>query len=387
MKPETLVNHQPQVVLPEGNTPLTAPIYQGAKYTVDKFESLDDLFNGKTPGFFYSRISNPTVRQLELLLAQLQGRNDAVATGSGVAALAVTLMSALQHGDHVVMFYESYRPMRYLVGTFLKKFGVTSTMMSIHDREGLKKELSSRPVKLIAFESPTNPMVQIADIEHITSLAKKYGVLTLLDNTFAGFHNHGQYPIDIYVHSLTKFAGGHGDVTGGVIIADKDVLDKFRPVVMEIGAALDPNSAYLTLRGMKTYFLRYERQCANALKIATWLQTQKKTVTKVYYPGLSDDCGHELARKQMKDFGAVVSFDLASKAEGVAPFIDRLKLVKLAASLGSTETLVAPSEMFYGSLLTTEQKVIAKINPGAIRLAIGIEAVDDLIGDLAQALS
>ncbi len=179
----------------------------------------------KRAGFYYSRVSNPTLRQLELLLAELQGRDACLLTGSGVAAIAMPLIALLKSGDHVVHFAEQYQPTRALIGRLLRRFGVASTMLSIDDLDGLERALAATPTRLVVFESPTNPVLKIADIERLTSIARRHGALTLLDNTLAGFHNHGQFDVDLFAHSLTKYASGHGDVMGGAVIGRAELID------------------------------------------------------------------------------------------------------------------------------------------------------------------
>ena len=225
MKKRTLVTHPPQVQVPADNRPLVAPIYQSVKFTFDDVGATLEQFKGKRAGFYYSRVSNPTLRQLELLLAELQGRDACLLTGSGVAAIAMPLIALLKSGDHVVHFAEQYPPTRALIGRLLRRFGVTSTMLSIDDLDGLERALAATPTRLVVFESPTNPVLKIADIERLTSIARRHGALTLLDNTLAGLHNHGQFDVDLFAHSLTKYASGHGDVMGGAVIGRAELID------------------------------------------------------------------------------------------------------------------------------------------------------------------
>jgi cystathionine beta-lyase/cystathionine gamma-synthase len=285
-----------------------------------------------------------------------------------------------------VIFIESYRPNRVAVRRFLPKLGLKFTMLSVHDLKGIEETFAQDDTKLVLFEAPTNPMLQVPDLAAITALAKEHDVVTVLDNTFAGLHNHGKFEIDYFVHSLTKYANGHGDVMGGIVIGDRKRIRAIKPLSVNMGAVLDPGAAFLASRGLKTYYLRYERHSANALALAEYL-AKRKEVTKVYYPGLPTDAGHALARKQMTDFGGVLSFDLAADKERTWAFIDALELFTTTASLGSTESLVAPVQLYLGTDLSAEEQKRAQIKESTVRFAVGIEHVDDLIADIDQALA
>ena len=386
MKKSTRVNHPPTVDVPAGNRPVVAPIYQTVKF---EFETVDDTLrslSGELPGFYYLRSSNPTTRALELTLAELQGRDDCLVCASGVGAIAQTLLSLTRQGDHVLCFLESYGPTRYLIRRTLARYGVSHTLLSIADLEGIERALAARPTRLVIFESPTNPINRIADIAAITSMARAHGAITLLDNTFAGVHQHGQYDIDVYLHSLTKFASGHGDVMGGAVIAKEAMIGALRPDFTVLGGALDPHAAFLLQRGLKTYFVRYRTQCATAQRIAEFLSTHA-AVERTHYPGLPDHPGHVLARQQMSEFGAVVSFDLRAGAQAAQRFAEALQLFAMAASLGATDSLVLPPQLLGSRDLSGEQRRLAGIAAGTVRLSIGLEDADDLIEDIQQALA
>lgn len=381
MQMDTLLQRPPKVPLHPGNEPLIAPIYQSVKFT---FDTYDSMVQNQMTSFFYSRVSNPTVRQLEKQLAELQGRDDAFCVASGVAALSIPLMALLQAGDHVILFTESYMPTRYLARDLMGKFGVTHTLLPTGEAKNLKTHIIKGKTKLILFETPTNPSLTVLDLNEITRVAQDEGVVTILDNTFAGFHQHGSFGVDIFVHSLTKYASGHGDVMGGAIIANDKLITQIRPVAWNIGATLDPHAAYLILRGMKTYSIRYKRQCQTASKVAEFL-VDHSAIKSVSYPGLISHPQHELAKGQMKDFGTIVTAELKD-AKKLSQFIDRLNLFHLAGSLGSTESLIAPAKRFFGGDLTWEQQEQARLHDGSFRLSIGVEHVEDLIQDLDQAL-
>jgi cystathionine beta-lyase/cystathionine gamma-synthase len=385
MKKPTRVNHPPQVGLPPDNRSLVAPIYQSVKFEFDTTEETQRNLRGERPGFFYSRRSNPTLRQLEMLLAELQGRDEALVTGSGVAAMGHCLLALLKQGDHVLCFMDSYPPTRHLIRRLLGRFGVSHTLLSIEDLEGVEQTLAQKPTRLVVFESPTNPVTKIADIARLTRAARAHGALTLLDNTFAGFHNHGQYDVDIFVHSLTKYASGHGDVMGGAVIARTELIKAMRTDFVTLGAFLDPHAAFLILRGLKTYFLRCREQAANAMQVARFLAGHAN-VTRVFYPGLETHPQHALARAQMHDFGSIVSFDIRGGAESGGRFADAVRLFARAASLGSTESLVMPPQLLRNRDLSAAQAALASVSDSTVRLSVGIEDPEDLIADLRQAL-
>ena len=385
MKKPTLVNHPPDVAPPPGNQPVIAPIYQSVKY---EFETIDDtlrMLRGDAPGYFYMRASNPTTRQLELTLAQLQGRDDCLATASGVNAIAQTLLALTKAGDHILCFIETYGPTRNIIRRLLGRFGVEHTFLSIEDLAGVENVLASRPTRLIVFESPTNPVTKVADIERLTELAHRHGALAVMDNTFAGFHQHGEYDVDVFVHSLTKYASGTGDVMGGAVIARAELIDGMRPDFSVLGALLDPHAAFLIQRGLKTYFVRYTAQTANAQKIAEFLAGHT-AVARCHYPGLPSHPQVALARKQMREAGTVVTFDLKQGSEAARSFSEKLKLFALTASLGSTESLVMPPQLVGSRDFTPEQARQSGVGPGTVRLSIGLEDVDDLIADIDRAL-
>jgi cystathionine beta-lyase/cystathionine gamma-synthase len=385
MNKNTFVNHPPEVLVPADNRPLVAPIYQSVKFSFDDAGETLRFLGGNREGFFYSRNANPTLRQLELTLAQMQGKDSCLLVGSGVATIAATLLSLCKHGDHILAFIESYGPTRYLVQHVLAKFGVTHTLLSIEDLAGIERTLKEKPTRLVVFESPTNPVTKIADLEHLTAHARRAGCLTVMDNTFAGFHNHGGYDIDIFLHSLTKYASGHGDVMGGAIIANAPLISQMRKDVVAMGPTLDPHAAYLIQRGMRTYFLRYERECENALAVSQFLLGSAR-VKRVFYPGLKTHPQHLLAKRQMKDFGTVVSFELDGGFDEGNRFANALKLFSITSSVGSTESLVMPPQLLGGQEYTPEQREASLMTRGTVRLSIGLEDAPDLIADLTQAL-
>ena len=385
MKTRTRVTHPPRVEVPRDNRPLVDPIYQSVKFTFDDVGETQRYWRREREGFYYSRSSNPTLSQLERMLGQMQGRDDCLLTASGIAAITVAMLALLKAGDHVVYFAEMYQPTRVLIRRVLGRFGVSSTMLSIDDLEGLDRVLAQIPTRLLAFESPTNPVLKVANIARITSMARAHGALTLLDNTVGGLHNHGSFDVDVFAHSLTKYASGHGDVMGGAVIARHELIERMRSDAPILGSTLDPHAAFLILRGLKTYFLRWDAQSRNAMRVAEFLQSHP-AVERLRYPGLPEDEGHDLACAQMDGFGALLAVDLRGGLDAGTRFAEALELFAITASLGSTESLVVAPVMQQPRDLTGEQRRWSAIGPGTVRLSIGAEDADDLLEDLGRAL-
>lgn len=382
----TLTNHVTIPELPEGNYPLNPPIYQAVKFSWENYDDLKAMMRGEKQGYFYTRYANPTVHALESLLANIQGRESCVVTASGLAAVTTCFLALLQQGDHVILFIESYRPSRVFAREWLPRYGIDYSLLSINDMAGLKKAIIPGKTKMILFESPTNPQLKIADVAQITALARQHGAVTVMDNTFASFHNHCNFDVDLYLHSLTKYASGHGDAMGGAIIGSGPWIAKVKSAALAMGSNLDPNSAYLLLRGMKTFQLRYQRQSENAQRLAEWLQRQPQ-VKRVIYPGLSSHPQHALARQQMRDFGTMIMMEIKGSDLDLETLIKKLRIFKLAASLGSTESMIAPVMMFYGSDLSPNELQQADFNESCLRISVGIEDPTVLIADFSQALT
>jgi len=385
VKKETRVTHQPEIELPEGNEPLVDPVYRSVKFT---FPSIGAALTpeARREGFDYTRDANPTTRQLELLTAELQGRADGICVATGMAAVWLSVLGNLGAGDRIVFFLECYRPIRTMARERLPRLGIEFTMLSVHDHEAMAAVFARDDTKALIFEAPTNPMLQVPDISAITALATQHGVTTILDNTFGGLHNHGRFDIDYYVHSLTKYASGHGDVMGGVVISDEQRIRALKPLAVSMGATLDPGAAFLILRGLRTYYLRHRRHSETALAVAEFLAGRSE-VERVFYPGLESDPGHALAGQQMDGCGAVLSFDLKADKKQAWAFIDALELFATTSSVGSTESLVAPVKLYFGRDLSEEEARRAGIVDGTVRLSVGLEHPDDLIADLDRAFA
>lgn len=386
LAPETWCNHPEFRPLPIDNRPLTPPIYQSVKFTISTFEELKKVFRGEREGYFYSRAGNPTLRVLEETLAHLQGTEDARVLASGIAAITNTLLALLKSGDRFVYFLESYGPTRAFTEGMLEKFGIIAVKLSLDDHEGIKRELAVPGTKAVLFEAVTNPQLKVAPLQLIHDEAKKHGVMTLVDYTFSGFQAKSAWTFDIYIHSLTKYAGGHGDVMGGAVLGNETLMKRLDKAFLNIGATLDPHAAYLIQRGLKTYHIRRRAQCENAQKLAEYLEAHP-AIEKVVYPGLPSHPQHNWFKEHFADFGSIVFARLKDKKKPIEDVVFRGKLFQMTGSLGSTESLITPAMFFYAMDLNQKERDQAGIDASSVRLSVGIEAFEDLRRDMETILN
>lgn len=377
LHPMTRLNHSPDVPLPQGNWPILSPIYQSAKFRLGDEVPLSSQFA-------YTRVSNPTLRELELTLSELQRTEDCIVVGSGMAAITGAILGIMKAGDHLITFLESYRPARIFTRKTLERFGMKTTVLSLSDLSKLESAITPQ-TRIIYFESPTNPHLDVADIKKIVSIAKKNNVLVLMDATFGGPHQHTDLGIDVLIQSLTKYANGHGDVIAGAISGKKSVIQEIRQLTVNLGATLDPHAAYLIQRGLKTYFMRYERAARTAQTVAEFLENHPR-VKKVMYPGLSSHPNHELAKSQMTSMGGILALEVDPKSGTAVEICHRLKLIQFTASVGSAETLICPTALFFGDDLSPEELNQLGMNSYTLRISVGLEHAEDLISDLKAAL-
>jgi methionine-gamma-lyase len=363
------------------------PIYQTSTFGFNSAEDGANRFAGRSDGFIYTRLGNPTIRALEHCVAELEGGAGAVATSSGMGAVTTAYLTLLASGDHAVSTASVYGPSRTLLEKHLVKFGLASTFVDTSDLGAVRAAL--RPeTRLIYVETPSNPMMQITDIRAVADLAHERNCTLVVDSTFAS--PFLQKPLalgaDVVLHSVTKFIGGHADVVGGVLVAAAPELHRrLREMMILTGCNMDPHQAFLVHRGIKTLALRIERAQANAMKIAQWLEA-RKDVLWVRFVGLPSHPQHDLAARQMAGPGAVLSFELRGGFEAGKHLMDRVRLAMLAVSLGGVETLIEhPASMTHAGVSAAERDA-AGITAGLVRYAVGIEDVEDLIEDLRQAL-
>lgn len=371
-----------------------SPIYTTSTYIFPSAEEARLRFLGKSKGMIYSRFTNPTVLSLEKKIASLEGGETAVATSSGMSAIVLVFFHFLKQGDAIIAHKVLYGGTFEFLSRILPRFGIKVYFTDFNDVSSLEKIINNK-TKILYFESPTNPMMEIIDIKKIVSIGKKNKLLTIFDNTFAPppIQHPLNMGVDIVIHSLTKYISGHSDVIGGAIIGSKKLLDDLRQKsYVFFGPALSPFSAYLIIRGISTLTVRIKQQSKSALKIAQFLENHSK-IKKVYYPGLSSHPQHQLAKLQMNDpdkdgtgFGGVLSFELMGGHKSSEKLVNSVKLINLAVSLGAVESLIEHPASMTHSELTREEKEKAGINDSLIRLSVGLEDCDDLIYDLDQAL-
>lgn len=340
----------------------------------------------QAPGDIYSRNSNPTTRLFEETVAALEAAESATSFATGMAAISTTLFALLSPGQRAVTVRDTYGGTFLIFTQILPRFGVICEVCDTDDHEALEASIG-RGCDLVYLESPTNPTLKVLDLERVIGAAHKAGAVAVVDNTFATPINQNPvaFGADLVIHSATKFLGGHGDVLGGVVCGRKDLVEKIYHYREIVGPSLDAHAAHVLLRSLKTLGLRVQRQNENALALACFLNGQVK-VERVYYPGLESDPGHAIAKRQMRGFGGVLSFELKGGVEAVGRFLPRLRYAFMAANLGQVETIIGPPALTSHVELSAEKRVAAGIPEGLIRYAAGIEDLDDLKADLEAAL-
>jgi len=377
MRFETLAIHAGEKPDPATGALIT-PIYQTSTFV---FEDV-----GKTKGYDYSRTANPTRRVLEETIAALEGGKGGFAFATGMAA-ETTIMCLLGQGSHVISGDDVYGGTYRLFEAVMKRFGLEFTFLRMDNRKGIEEAIKPN-TKMLWIETPSNPLLNIVDIEMVVDIAKKHSLMTVVDNTFATpyFLRPIEYGVDVVVHSTTKYLNGHCDVVGGAVVtATEELAGKVQFLLNAMGTCASPFDCWLVLRGIKTLPVRMKQQEANAAAIANYLEKHPE-VERVFYPGLKSHPGHEVARRQMKGFGGMVSFELRGGIEAVNSFLRKVKIFSLAESLGGVDSLVEhPATMSHASMPGDFRKKIG-IGEHLIRLSIGLENMYDLIKDLEQAL-
>ncbi len=369
------------------DTVTQVPVVHSVSFGYEDLDVWRDVALGERPGHIYGRNTNPTVAAFEEKVRQLEGAQAATSFSTGMAAISNTLYTLLEPGMRCVSVKDTYGGTNVIFNEFLPRIGVQATLCETTDFEATEAEIA-KGCDVLYLESPTNPTCKVIDIERLAAAAHRAGATVVVDNTFATPMNQSPLELgaDLVLHSATKFLGGHADALGGVVCGPAEMVERIYHYREINGATLHPEAAYLLLRGMKTLALRIERQNANAMAVAEFLTTHP-FVSAVYYPGLGSHPGHDIAARQMRGFGGMLSFQLATDDFGaVKLLLPRLRYAHRAANLGAVETIVAPPATGSHVELTAEERAAAGIPETLIRYSAGIEDADDLIGDLKSAL-
>jgi methionine-gamma-lyase len=367
---------------------VSVPIFQTSTFAFPSAEEGAARFAGASPGHIYTRLGNPTVGALEACVADLEGGCGAVATATGMGAIATTVLALLRQGDHVVGTHPLYGPSRSLLEKHLGRFGIASSFVPATDISALRAAIGPG-TRLVFVETPANPTLDLVDLKAAATVAHDAGVTLVVDNTFVG--PHLQRPIehgaDVVLHSMTKSLNGHSDVVAGIVVAcTPELLAGIRDTARSFGTTMDPHQAWLVLRGIRSLGMRVERSQENARALAPWLE-RHPAVAWVRYPGLPSHPQHELAKRQMDGPGAVISFELHGGVDAGRRLLDALRLIVLAVSLGGIESLIEHPASMTHSKVPADEQLRQGITPGLVRLAVGCEDIEDLRADLEQAFA
>ena len=366
---------------------VTTPIVQTSTFIFKNVEEIRKLAQGAAGRFEYGRYGHPTQVAAEGKLAAIEDAEDAVLFSSGMSAITTALFALLKSGDHIIITDDAYKRTLDFCRSCLNRFQIECTVVRMCDYEAMERAIKPN-TRLFFSESPTNPYLNIMDLERLVSLFKPRGILIISDSTFATPYNQRplEYGIDLVVHSATKYLGGHNDLLSGVVLGKKELTAPIREYLKITGGVIDPNSAYLLIRGIKTFELRMQRLNENGQAVAEYLERHPK-VLRVYYPGLPSHPHHDVAKRQMKGYGAVVTFEVKEDIDYVLDFLSRLTIVNIGPSLGGVESLIThPATISYYDKTRTERLELG-IKDGLIRFAVGVENVEDIIADIDQALA
>jgi cystathionine gamma-synthase len=369
-----------------GNAVTTA-IYQTATYAFRDSHELIEYMEGNIEREEYGRYGNPTQRVAEQKLAALDGGEEALLFSTGMCAITTTLLAMLGRSNHLILTEEGYRRTRQFCRTLLQRLGIEYTFVETGNYPAI--EAAIRPTtRLIFSESPTNPHLRVMDLDKLADIGRKHQVKIAIDSTFATPYNQRplDFGIDLVVHSATKYLGGHNDIMAGVVVGSHGLVSAIRDMQAMLGGIVDPHTAYLLLRGMKTLGVRMRKQNDNGMAIARFLEAHPR-VRRVYYPGLSSHPDYKIACEQMKGFGGVVSFEIDGDLTTTSKFIDHLQIPYIAPSLGGVETLIEQPALMSFYEMASEERAAIGIADELVRLSLGIEDAEDLIADLDQALS
>jgi len=365
--------------------PVGTVIARTASFTFSSSEEMKLWAEGKSSAYMYTRYANPTLAVAEEKIARLEGGEAALVTASGMAAISSALLSVLKAGDEVIATQALYGGSYRLMRDIFPRMGIVVRHVGT-DLAGIERLVNPR-TKALYIETPTNPTLRLVDLRKAAAFAKEWDLISLIDNTFASpvLQKPLEIGFDLVMHSATKYLAGHSDVIAGAIVGRSSLIKAAREMVIYLGGSMDPEAAFLLIRGMKTLEVRMKRQCATALIVAKFLEKHPK-VARVHFPGLASHPDHKLAKKQMKGFGAMMAFDMKGGLAAARRMCDRTRIFLLAASLGGVESLVLLPAYSSHYRMSEKELLAAGLAPGTVRASIGLEAPDDLIEDLRQAL-
>lgn len=385
LRPQTRAIHAGEPPKHGVGAPVTSAIVRSSTFTLASTAELKLWAEGKSKAFMYTRDGNPTLAMAAKKLAALEGAEDAVVTSSGMAAITSTLLAFLTNGDEIIATSEIYGGAYRLMRDIFPRFGITARHVD-SSLEGLESLVTPK-TKVLYVETPTNPTLYLVNLRKAAAFARRHHLISIVDSTFATpiLQNPIESGFDMVVHSVTKGLSGHSDLLGGVAAGKAEYVDAVRHMVSRFGGCMDPEVAFLLMRGMKTLGVRLARQCETALRLARFLEKHPK-VARVHYPGLPSHPDHQLAKRQMRGFGSMLAFDLKGGLPAARKFADSVRLFLLAASLGGVESLIILP--IYGSHFNMSKEELrrAGVQPGTVRMSIGLEDAEDLIEDLRQAL-
>ncbi len=365
---------------------VSVPIYTASVFAFSDAEEGAAIHNHQKPGYFYGRFGNPTQAALEKVIAELENGEAALAFASGMAAVSTAVLTVVKSGDHIVAPNSMYSTTTFFFKHLAENFGIETSFVDATDAKNYANAIRPK-TKIFWIETPSNPLVKITDISTVAKIAKENNITSISDNTFATPFNQRplEFGVDLIIHSATKYLGGHSDLTAGLLVGRKDIVEKARLETTKLyGGNIAPQVAWLVLRGIKTLALRMERHNDNASAIINMLSNHPK-VKAVFYPGLATHQNHKVAKKQMKGFGGMIAFDVGGIEAGKT-LVNNLKVCMLATSLGGVETIIQHSASMTHAALSPEERLTAGVTDGLIRLSVGIEDAQDLIVDLQQAL-
>lgn len=364
----------------------STPLHLTSSYVFDDAEQMRAMFSDEIDGNIYSRFSNPNTTELIDKMCLLEGAEAGWATATGMAAIFTTLAALLKSGDHVLACRSVFGSTHSVLTKLLPKWGITHTYVGLDETEMWEDSILPS-TKIIFIETPTNPAVDIIDLDWLGKLAKKHNILLVVDNCFATPYNQKpiEFGADLVVHSATKYLDGQGRVLGGIIVGKQKLIDKVKLFARHSGPALSPFNAWIISKSLETLALRMERHAENALKLAIWLESHSE-VELVKYPFLPSHPQHEIAKKQMKSGGGIVTFVIKGGVEKGRSFLNKLQLISMTANLGDSRTIATHPASTTHSKLTEEDRLVTGILPGLIRISVGLEHIDDIIQDIEQAI-